>query len=107
MNPWIPVIVGLVINALVVAFAFGKWSQMLNDLKRRMGIEENQRSTNNVSREKWQDRMEDKQAHASHELLPECVRQFKEINAGINTLTGKVDTLISLGAHCDPPPRKK
>ena len=99
MNEWTPTLTGLAINAVVVIFGCGTVWQSVRDLKRRMGIEETDRKEgsekNNTRREKWEDRMERKQS--IHEMIPECVTEFKTISTSLSALKGSVDTLIKIG----------
>jgi folate-dependent phosphoribosylglycinamide formyltransferase PurN len=92
MNPWIPVVITLVINVIAVAFALGKLHQTVKNLDTRMGAADDANVRRNDRTDKWEERMETKE----HSMLPACIQEFKEINKQLGSLTGKVDTLIEL-----------
>jgi len=92
MEIWVPIGIGILINAVIVGVAFGKMSQAIKDLTRRMGIEEGHREDNNIKREKWETKMEG----TKHSMIPECVTEFKKINKNLNNLAGQVTTLLGL-----------
>jgi hypothetical protein len=96
MNPWIPVVIGLIVNGVVVGIAFGGWRQTLKDLKRRMGDEEKQRGKDDDKRGEWENRMEDKQERASHEMIPECSALFSKIEKKLSRIEGQVDLLVKM-----------
>jgi len=94
MDSWIAAILTIVINIVVVAFAFGKLSQNVTNLKERL-VEASEASfRKNNKDDKWKEKIED--IKKIHEMLPDCVEAFGDIRRELGNLSGKVDTLIKM-----------
>jgi len=96
MNEWIPAILTIVINLIAIAFFFGKISQNVNNLEKRMGMDDEAAVRKNNKEDAWKTKMEGLQK--IHEMLPTCVEAFEGIRRELSGLSGKVDTLIGI-AH--------
>jgi hypothetical protein len=94
MNYWFPAILTIVINIVVVAFAFGKLSQSVADIKARLGLADAAIIRKNDKDDTWKEKMANIQK--IHEMLPTCVEAFDGIRHELGELSGKVDTLIKL-----------
>jgi len=92
MNPWIPAAITIVVNIIAVAFAFGKLSQSVTDLKRGLGVTDATAIRKNGKDDRWKERMED--TKSIHAMLPECIDAFKDFRQDMKNLTDKVDTLL-------------
>lgn len=95
MSPWIPAIITIVINIAAIAFAFGKVSQSVTDMKRRLGLSDEAMIRKNGKDDSWKQRWEDREP--SHQMLTVCSEAFEQIRKQLNNLDGKVDTLIGRG----------
>jgi hypothetical protein len=97
MNVWIPAIITIVVNIVVVAFAFGKLSQSVSDIKEKLGLSNAAEIVKTNRDDRWKERMED--ASTIHIMLPSCIEAFEGIRRELSSLSGKVDTLIGLGGE--------
>lgn len=97
MNDWIPAIITITINVIAIAFAFGKLSQNVTNLKDRLTVSDDAVIRKNGKDDRWKERMEDK----THAMLPDCIEAFKEIRKTLNQLAGNVDVLLNRQPH-DP-----
>ena len=93
MNPWIPAVITIVINLVAIAFAFGKLSQSVTDLKIRLGVTDATAIRKNGKDDRWKERMED--TKSIHAMLPECIEAFRDFREDMKSLTKKVDKLLA------------
>jgi len=93
VESWIPGVIAVVVNIAAIAFAYGRLTRTVDNLKEQMGLSDEAKVRAEGKSERWQEKVEKRSL--LHSMLPECIQEFKEINKQLGILTGKVDTLLS------------
>ena len=93
------------INAVIVAFSYGKITNKISTAIRDIGKQEMRidadRKQSHNDRERDQKQFRDDMKGMSHQLLPECSQLFQSLQNGQSNLEGKVDTLIRMVKNGD------